>query len=138
MALDPFAKRTRALALCVSAAVGVLGVSAADAAASDYRFELIGKPRMSGGKDVVEVRLVHNSNGKPVPDAVIFQMRADMGPAGMPTMTAPIKALTPPSPGTYRFEVEPAMTGTWALTLAAKVQSEADTVHGSVNVDLAK
>jgi len=30
------------------------------------------------------------------------------------------------------------MAGAWAVTLAAKVQGEADTVRGSVTADLAK
>ncbi len=109
----------------------------AHAAASDYRFELVGKPRLVAKKDVVQIRLVRVADGKPVPDAVIFESKADMGPAGMETMTAPIKAM-PPKGGIYSFEVDPGMAGTWALHLAAKVQGEAETVRGTVNADLVK
>ena len=63
---------------------------------------------------------------------------ADMGPDGMKEMTAPVKALPPKEPGVYLFEVEPGMAGGWMLTLAAKVQGEAETVRGSVTVKLAK
>jgi hypothetical protein len=104
---------------------------------TDYRFELVGKPQPSAKKDIVQVRLLHVADGKPVPDAVIFESRADMGPAGMDTMTAPVKAL-PAKRGVYSFEVEPGMAGTWALHLAAKVQGEPDTVRGTLNVDLVK
>ena len=107
------------------------------AAASDYRFELVGKPRLAAKKDIVQVRLVHIADGKPVPDAVIFESKADMGPAGMETMTAPVKAM-PPKGGVYSFEVDPGMAGAWALHLAAKVQGEAETVRGTVNADLVK
>ena len=107
------------------------------AAATDYRFELVGKPQLSGGKDIVQVRLVHATDGKPVSDAVIFESTADMGPAGMPTMRAPVKAL-PPKGGVYSFEVDPGMAGAWALHLAAKVQGEPETVRGTVNADLVK
>jgi hypothetical protein len=109
----------------------------AHAAATDYRFELAGKPRLSGQKDVVQVRLVHATDGKPVSDALIFERTADMGSAGRPTMPAPVKAL-PAKSGIYSFEVEPDMAGTWALHLAAKVQGEPETVRGTVNADLVK
>jgi hypothetical protein len=108
-----------------------------EAKSADYRFELVGKPQLSGQKDIVQVRLLRSTDGKPVPDAVIFESKADMGPAGMETMTAPVKAL-PAKGGLYSFEVEPGMAGTWALHLAAKVQGEPDTVRGTVNADLVK
>jgi len=107
------------------------------ASPADYRFELAGEPHLSGGKNIVPVRLVHVSDGKPVPDAVVFESKADMGPAGMATMPAPVMAL-PAKDGVYSFAIEPGMTGTWALHLAAKVQGEPDTVRGTLNVDLVK
>lgn len=107
------------------------------AAATDYRFELVGKPRLSGQTEIVEVRLIQIAGGKPVTDAVIFESKADMGPAGMPTMPSPVQPL-PPKDGIYSFAISPAMAGTWALHLAAKVQGEAETVRGTVNADLVK
>ena len=105
---------------------------------ADYRFELVGKPRLVNQKDVVQVRLVHIADGKPVPDAVIFETKADMGPAGMETMTAPVKTM-PAKGGIYSFrDFDPGMAGTWALHLAAKVQGEAETVRGTINADLVK
>lgn len=117
---------------------GVLAASPALAGVSDYRLELAGKPQTAGGKSIVQVRLVHIPDGKPVPDAVVFETKADMGPAGMPTMTAPSKALPPTQSGVYRVEVEPAMTGPWGITMALKVQGERDTVRGTVTADLVK
>jgi hypothetical protein len=106
---------------------------------ADYRFELAGKPQPApGGKSIVPVRLVHLPDTKPVTDAVVFETKADMGPMGMPTMMAPIKAVSPAQGGVYRFEVEPGMAGAWAITLAAKVQGEAETIRGSVTADLVK
>jgi hypothetical protein len=124
--------------IALALSVATSSVQAAQVKTQDYRFELAGKPEMSGGKDIVRVRLVHVSDGKPVPGAVIFESRADMGPAGMPTMTGPIKAMPSKEPGIYSFEIEPGMTGTWAITLAAKVQGEAETVRGAVNAELTK
>lgn len=127
-----------AVALAFAAtALGGITPSPALAAPQDYRFELVGKPQLLAKKDVVQVRLVRVSDGKPVPDAVIFETTADMGPAGMETMTAPVKAL-PPKSGTYSFSVDPGMAGTWALHLAAKVQGEQETIRGTVNADLVK
>jgi hypothetical protein len=108
------------------------------AATTDYRFELVGKPQLSGQKDVVKVRLVHAVDGKPVANAVILESKADMGPAGMPDMPAVMKALPGAKDGVYSFEVTPGMAGTWALHLTAKVQGEPETVRGTVNADLAK
>jgi hypothetical protein len=107
------------------------------AKSADHRFELVGKPQLSGQKDVIQVRLLHVPDGKPVTDAVVFESKADMGPAGMESMTAPVKAL-PAKGGTYSFEVDPGMAGTWALHLAAKVQGETETVRGTINADLVK
>ena len=114
-------------------------VSGAEAAASDYRFELAGNPEAAAGaKSIVAVKLTQAKTGKPVPGAIIIQTRADMGPDGMKEMTAPVKALPPKEPGVYRFEIEPGMAGGWMLTLAAKVQGETETVTGAVTVKLAK
>lgn len=130
-------RATAALAVGLAVALGI-APSAVFAAAQDYRFELVGKPQAAhGGKSVVQVRLVHVPDGKPVTDAVVFEAKADMGPANMAAMTAPVRAL-PPQNGLYRFEVEPGMAGPWALNLAAKVQGEAETVRGSVVAELAK
>lgn len=112
--------------------------SPARAAAQDYRFELVGKPQASGGKDRIDIRLVHLPDGKPVADAVVFDSKADMGPMGMPTMAAPVRLLQAGKPGIYSFEIESAMTGTWAIRLAAKVQGEPETVRGTVTADLVK
>ena len=134
--LRPFTPAFAAGAALLTAA-GLTSSSVAHAAAQDYRFELTGKPIVSSGKNTVQVRLVHVADGKPVPDAVIFESKADMGPAGMPTMPAPVKAL-PAKDGVYSFQVEPAMTGTWALHLMAKVQGEPETIVGTINADLVK
>ncbi len=124
----------RALAL---ASILPLAATQARARSDDYRFELVGKPQVAGGKDLVLVRLVHVADGKPVPDAVIFESKADMGPAGMATMPAPVKAMSAQD-GIYSFEVEPDMAGIWALHLAAKVQGEPGTVRDTLDIDLAK
>ena len=120
-------------------AVGlVFRIAGAEAAAADYRFELTGTPQTAGGKSLVAVKLTHVPDDKPVAGAIIIQTRADMGPDGMKVMTAPVTALPAKEPGVYPFEIAPGMAGSWMLTLAAKVQGEAETVRGSVTVKLAK
>jgi hypothetical protein len=116
----------------------IAGITTVNAAAADYRFELFGKPSAANGKDVVQVRLVHVPDSKPVSGAVIIQTTADMSPMGMETMTGPAKSIPGDKAGVYSFEVEPGMTGTWALKLAAKVQGETETVHGTVTAYLVK
>jgi hypothetical protein len=121
-----------ALALALASGTAIAG-------ANDYRFEPAAKPQKAqDGKSLVAVRLVHLADKKPIPGAVIIQTRADMGPSGMSEMTAPVQATGEAEPGVYRFEIQPGMAGPWALTLAAKVQGEPETVRGSVTVELAK
>ncbi|MBC9176013.1 FixH family protein [Pseudoroseomonas ludipueritiae] len=108
------------------------------AAASDYRFELAEARSAGPGKTDVTLRLVRASDGRPVPDAVIFQTRADMAPAGMPTMTGSVAAQPGQRPGTYRFVVETGMAGNWALALSAKVQGEPETVRATVTFSAAR
>lgn len=127
---------TRRFAGAIALAL-IVANGAAVAAAKDYRFEASGTPqRAADGKSVVLVRLSRIADGKPVPGAVIVQTRADMGPMSMGEMTAPVKALGEAEPGVYRFEVQPGMTGKWALTLTARVQGETEPVRGNVIVEL--
>ena len=135
MSLKHLSARGAALALAFTLAAAPSGLLAAP---QDYRFELAGTPQpAAGGKSLVSVRLVRTTDNKPVTDAVVFEAKADMGPANMAVMTAPVRPM-PAKDGLYRFEVEPSMAGPWALNLAAKVQGEAETVRGSVVADLAK
>lgn len=120
-------------------ALALIYFSSSFAAGRDYRLEVAASPeKAADGKSVVSVRIVHVSDGEPVPGAVVIQTKVDMGPSGMAEMTAPVKPLGEAGPGIYRFEVQPGMAGTWALTVAAKVQGEPDTVRGTLTVDLAQ
>jgi YtkA-like len=133
----PFIRSAASAAALVLATIS--GFPEAKAAAADYRFEAVGKPQPStAGRSVVAVRLVHIPDGKPVSGAIIIQTKADMGPAGMVDMTAPVQALPAKEPGTYQFEIQPGMAGKWSLTLGAKVQGEAETVRGAVTIELSK
>src|ERR1700690_2499948 len=70
----------------------------------DYEFKLV-DPTVSVGKDkIVTVQLVNKKTGKPVPDAVIFTTRLDMGPEGMPEMATKIAREPGGEPGSYRFK----------------------------------
>lgn len=125
--------------LAGAAALAILSAADAFGGANDYRFEAAGAPQKAqGGKSILPVRLVRSADGKPVPGAVVIQTKADMSPMSMPEMTAPIRALGESEPGVYRFEIQPGMAGPWAVTLAAKVQGEAETVRGTVTVELTK
>jgi hypothetical protein len=119
-------------------ATAALHAAPVRAAPSDYRFEVVEVQPAGSGKSNVTLRLVHTPDKKAVNDAVIFQASADMGPDGMPTMTAPAKALPASKPGLYTVEIEPGMAGNWAIQLAAKVQGEAETVRATLPVKLGK
>jgi hypothetical protein len=119
-----------------AAAIGAVFASgailSAKASASDYEFQLVSKEPKTGEPVEIIVRLVHKPDGKPVPDAVIFTTRLDMGPDGMEAMTAPAEKVAGGEPGLYRFKAKLTMEGGWAFSLAAKVQGEPDTVQGKL------
>ena len=133
-----FAAGATILACATATVFGLAIPAAAIAAAQDYRFEAAGPPVKSGKATIVKIRLVHISDGKPVPGAVIFQTRFDMGPDGMAEMTAPAKLVRSSNANLYQLELEPQMGGNWALSLSAKVQGETETVSGSVPVTIPK
>ncbi len=109
--------------------------SPAQAAATDYRFEVVQVQPAGRNLTDVTVKLARVADGRPVVGAVIFRTRVDMGPAGMREMTGKVAPQPADPAGTYRFRTETGMAGTWALTLSAKVQGEADTVSGTVTFD---
>jgi hypothetical protein len=133
-----FHHTTRALAGACLIATVAFRAGPVRAAAADYRFEVAQVQPAGAGKSNVTLRLLHTPDKKPVRDAVIFQVSADMGPDGMPTMKAPAKAMPASQPGLYTIEVEPGMAGNWALQVAAKVQGEAETVRTTLPVKLGK
>jgi len=108
------------------------------AAAQDYRFELAGPIVKSGKTSLVKIRLIHISDGKPIPAAIVIKSKFDMGPEGMETMTAPVKTVPSTDPTVYQFEVQPSMAGKWAIEIVAKVQGETETVRGTVTISIPK
>jgi len=108
------------------------------AAPQDYKFEIAGPMEKSGKATVIKVRLVHLLDGKPVAGAVITQTKFDMAPDGMAEMTAPTKVVSAKEPGIYQIEADSPMTGKWGLSIAAKVQGETETVHGTLTVAIPK
>jgi hypothetical protein len=106
-------------------------ISMANAAPSDYEFQLV-QPETRSGEAVLDVRLVDKRSGKTVPDAVIFAKRIDMAPDGMEMMSAPIEEMPSTEPGIYRFKTQISMAGGWRLSLGAKVQGETGTVENKL------
>jgi hypothetical protein len=118
--------------LTCSAIVAALSLmSVALAGANDFAFEPV-KAEIKQGDAIVAVRLVHKPSRKPVADAVVVRTRIDMAPDGMATMASPIIPLPSPEPGIYAFKTDLSMAGRWLLSIAAKVQGEAETVFGKV------
>ncbi len=103
--------------------------TAARAAIGDYEFRLV-SAQARKGQTVVDVRLVHKPDERPVPDAIVFAMRLDMAPDDMAAMTGAIEQVDSPEPGVYRFRVELTDEGRWLLSIAAKIQGEAETLQG--------
>lgn len=120
-------------AAAMSAALIMAAAGPAFADSKDYEFQLVDKD-VKQGDATIAVKLVHKPSGKPVPDAVIFAKRIDMGPDQMEAMTAPLEPLPSTEPGIYRFKTELTMAGRWALSLGAKVQGETGTVESKLIV----
>jgi hypothetical protein len=117
----------------LAAAAAVMLTSAvAFAAASDYAFEPVSAELKKGDDVTVAVRLVHKPTGKTVPDAVIIRRRIDMAPDGMADMEQPVAPAPSSEPGVYAFKTDLPMAGRYQLSLAAKVQGEAETVVGKL------
>lgn len=102
------------------------------AAMTDYEFQLVEANVKSGKDAVVSMRLVDKRTGRTVPDAVVFETRADMAPDGMETMQTPVEAVPSSEPGVYRFKVALVMAGGWRLSLGAKIQGEEGTLKDEV------
>lgn len=102
------------------------------AAATDYAFEPIASEVKKGDDVIVAVRLVHKLTGKAVSDAVIIRSRVDMAPDNMADMESPVSPAPASGPGVYAFKTDLPMPGRYQLSVAAKVQGEAETVVGRV------
>ncbi|MBK8174883.1 MAG: FixH family protein [Rhodospirillales bacterium] len=120
--------------LLIAATLSLGANHEASAAAEDYAFEAATAKVGQGSDAIVGVRLLNKASGKPVANAVIFQTRLDMSPENMGGMTSKVTPVAFEEPGVYCFEVDLSMAGRWALTLAAKVPGEQETVRGEVDV----
>ena len=82
----------------------------------------------------IRVQLIDGA-GLPVKKTVaILSSRIDMGPDGMPTMTAPLRVLLSTTPGTVTFETNLPAPGRWSLSLSAKVPGVPKPVTGGAVV----
>jgi len=87
------------------------------------------QPEAEIGDAVVAVLLVDKRSGKPVPDAVIFAKRLDMGPDSTDEMVTRTEQIPSTEPGLYRFKAKLSMAGDWRLSLGAKFHGETGTVE---------
>lgn len=121
----------RIVSFCAIVAVAAtVSASPATALPQDYEFQLVEDTLPAAQDTFVSVRLKHKPTDKPVSNAIIFAVRLDMGPAGMPSMTADVETLPSEETGVYRFRTKLGMEGSWRLSIAAKVQGESDTIQG--------
>jgi hypothetical protein len=134
MRFSPFARPASGAAFLTLSALAATAI----AAPTDYRFELAQAQPAGPGTTDLTVRLIHVTDKKPVPGAVLFETKADMTPNGMADMAGKVTPLSSDQPGLYRFQVETGMAGKWQLSLGAKVQGEACTVRGAVPFAAAK
>ena len=122
----------------LAAAPMMLTAATAFAGANEYAFEAVAAEMKKGDDVTVAVRLVHKPTGKLVPDAVIIRRRVDMAPDGMADMVSPVAQMPATEPGVYTFKTDLPMAGRYLVSVAAKVQGEAETVVGKVIVKAVK
>ncbi|MGB9117095.1 FixH family protein [Bradyrhizobium sp.] len=120
----------------VIAMTGPITVARADI--KDYEFQLVDQTVQAGRDKVITVRLMNAKTGKPVQDAVIFAIRLDMAPDGMPEMATKIALVPGGESGTYKFKATFGMAGRWQLSLGAKVQGETGTVESKLVITAQK
>lgn len=125
----------RASATLVGLAL-LISATTAHADVSDFEFQLVEQQIPQGSGATIAVKLLHRPTGELVTDAVLFAQRIDMEPDGMPTMTAPLELLVGSEPGVYRFRADLPMAGNWRLSVAAKIQGEADTLESRLVVQV--
>lgn len=124
-------------ALIAIAAIG-MSSTAAFADIKDYKFELVDQAVETGPERIIAVKLINTRTEKPVPDAVIFAIRLDMGPDGMQEMATKITQMPGTKPGVYQFKANVSMAGRWRLSLGAKVQGETGTVDNKLVITAGK
>lgn len=126
--------------ICIAAVAATISLagSAAFAAANDFVFEPVSAEMKKGDDVTVAVRLTNKKTGQPVSDAVIIRTRVDMAPDGMAEMESPVSPQPAKEPGVYAFRTDLPMAGRYQLSLAAKVQGEAETVTGKVVIRASK
>lgn len=132
----------RAAALALGIAVsGFAG--AAYAAPMNYGFEVLdAQVRPSRETTEVRVRLVH-PDGQPVTDASLSEVRLGMWPIQLhkappaPWMRHAVGPAMAEGNGVYRLSADLPMTGSYRLTLSARVPGEAEAVHGAATIRVA-
>ena len=102
------------------------------AGSDDYAFQPVQAEVTKGDGVTVAVRLVQKATNKPVSDAVIIAKRIDMAPDGMGGMESLLTPVPASEPGVYAFKTDLVMAGRWRLSLAAKIQGEAETIKSEV------
>jgi membrane fusion protein, copper/silver efflux system len=91
------------------------------------------KAEITTGKKVrLEVKLVGIDPAPALADIKVTSTRIDMGPDGMETMAAPVKALPSTTPGVLAFETDLSMAGRWAFTITATVKGQPKPITGKV------
>lgn len=134
--MKTFTYARAARAALIAAAIGASTAAFADI--KDYKFEPVSQTVEVGPDKVITVRLMNTKTGKPVPNAVIFATRLDMGPDGMQEMATKIAPVPGTEPGTYKFMASLGMAGRWQLSLGAKVQGETGTVEAKIAITAQK
>ena len=91
------------------------------------------QPLVPPGRGVrIAARLI-GPNGTPVTTNVVATAAAlDMGPDGMPTMTATLTPVPSTEAGEIAFTADLPMAGRWALTLSATVAGRSEPLTGTV------
>ena len=125
--------RKDGIAVLAMGLVMLIGATASvKADPKDYRFEAVQTQVPAAENGSVKVQLVHVPDGKPVPNAILFQPKLEMIMSGMAPMGTKVSSVTADGTGVYVVNADLSMAGPWTLTLSAKIQGEPATITGTV------
>jgi Cu(I)/Ag(I) efflux system membrane fusion protein len=118
------------LAMAATAGLIIFAFSPNVQAAGPIKWEAVQSEIPTGKSVRVEVRL--GGTNVPPSGITVTSSRIDMGPEGMPTMSAPLRQVEAKTPGVLAFETDLPMMGRWALNITAKIEGQPEPVTGTV------
>jgi Cu(I)/Ag(I) efflux system membrane fusion protein len=130
--MKPVLAFLRAVTLGVAASLFIITHQGTAFAQQKPAFEAV-SAQVPVGKNVrIELRLIGVSPPPAATDITVEATRIDMGPDGMGSMAAPLKAVPSNTPGVLAYQTDLVMAGRWAFSITARVKGQAAPIKSNV------